>query len=166
MHSMLCNALYLLHFCSQHSAVNNMLALQCIGPLTPQPIGHRVMLHIGKKIESVWKERGLTKVYFAEKIGMHRNTLDTLFTQVGCDTVLLMKISKVLDFNFFELLKNDFDSRIASTPPTVSEPLQPYQAKPSTMRIIVELDSENSEQKAAAIDMLEILNSRRKGKGK
>ena len=124
------------------------------------------MLHLGKKIESVWKERGITKVSFAEKIGMHRNTLDTLFTQVGCDTVLLMKISKVLEYNFFEVLRDDFESRSNTGTSAVSEPEEPYQKKPSTMRIIVELDSDDVRQKETAIDILDVLNSRRKGKRK
>lgn len=60
------------------------------------------MIHIGEKIKEVAKKKGITIVDFASKINCSRRNIYSIFNKPTIDTGLLLKISKVLEYNFFE----------------------------------------------------------------
>ncbi len=64
-------------------------------------------IHIGHLIQEKFEERRqcdktLTKASFARQINIHRSTLYLLFNQKSVDIELLIRISKVLNYNFIE----------------------------------------------------------------
>lgn len=61
-----------------------------------------VMVHIGAKIKDRLYELGMSRVEFARRINKTRNVVYDIFKRESIDTNLLVNISKVLDFNFFE----------------------------------------------------------------
>ncbi len=58
-------------------------------------------VHVGKIIEQKFKESGLTKKAFADKINLSQRHLYTIFSKNSVDTGLLMRISEVLNYDFF-----------------------------------------------------------------
>lgn len=118
-------------------------------------------VHIGQAILSRLESLGMPKVRFAERIGMNKSNVHDVFKRPGCDTVMLRKISQVLEFNFFKLLSDDLEP--ASATSMVSEPMVRYQRLParSPMRIVIEVDPNDPEAKGEAERMAERLLSRK-----
>lgn len=58
-------------------------------------------VHIGKKIKEVLSKSPMTVVDFAEKINKTRTVVYDIFKRDSVDSVLLNKISRVLNHNFF-----------------------------------------------------------------
>ena len=71
------------------------------------------MIHIGKLIKEKMVERGMTVVLMAKYLSCSRGNVYKIFDKYSIDTESLMKISKVLDFDFFglysEYLKSSSD---------------------------------------------------------
>ena len=63
------------------------------------------MADIGKEIKRVHKERGMTISEFAKRINTHRRNDYDIFERKSIDTSLLLKISKILSYDFFTLYK-------------------------------------------------------------
>ena len=64
------------------------------------------MVHIGKKIKEIFKNTGLTVTEFARRIDTSRENVYGVFRRKSVDTEMLIKISKVLDYDFFRLYSN------------------------------------------------------------
>lgn len=61
-------------------------------------------IHIGQSIKDKVEEKGWTKKAFAENLGIARQNIDkTIFSRASLDSSLILRISKVLNFNFFAL---------------------------------------------------------------
>lgn len=58
--------------------------------------------HIGSRIKEVWKRSGLKGAEFAKQLHRQRQSIYHLFRQESVDTLLLKKISEVLDHDFFQ----------------------------------------------------------------
>ena len=58
-------------------------------------------LHIGLKIKEVLEQRGITKVNFAKQIYTTKQNVYDIFERESIDTALLLKISKILQYDFF-----------------------------------------------------------------
>lgn len=61
------------------------------------------MIHIGKKIKEVVTAKEISVALFAKKINKSRTVVYNIFERESIDSLLLYKISEVLDFNFFAL---------------------------------------------------------------
>jgi transcriptional regulator with XRE-family HTH domain len=61
-------------------------------------------IHVGKKIREEIRQKGISVSVFAKKINRSRNVVYDIFERESIDTELLGKISKVLGFDFFNLL--------------------------------------------------------------
>ncbi len=61
------------------------------------------MVHIGKEIEKVIKQKGISVSFLAKKINKSRTVIYNIFERESIDSNLLHKISIVLETNFFEL---------------------------------------------------------------
>ncbi len=63
--------------------------------------------HIGKMIKQHIINNGIRIGWFAEKLGCHRNNVYKIFERPWIDTQTLMKISHILEYDFFfELSKS------------------------------------------------------------
>lgn len=101
-------------------------------------------VHIGEEVLRRLEQVGMTKARFADRIGRHRGRVYDVFTSPGCDTVLLRKISQVLEFNFFKLLAEDLEP--SSTKHEVGEPAVQYQRSApgrQPIRLVIEVDPED-----------------------
>lgn len=57
-------------------------------------------VHIGKEIERVLHERGITVTEFASRICCHRKNVYDIFTRKSIDIDRLIRISEALDYDF------------------------------------------------------------------
>lgn len=59
-------------------------------------------LHIGQLIKTVFERSGMTVSEFARKLNCERTNIYTIFKRKSIDVELLVNISKILKYNFFE----------------------------------------------------------------
>ena len=59
-------------------------------------------IHIGKLIKAKMKEQGRTNVWLARQIPCSPNHLYKVYAKPAINTDLLKRISRILDYNFFE----------------------------------------------------------------
>ena len=64
------------------------------------------MLHIGEKIKEIFEKSGMTVSEFGRRLNSSRENVYGIFKRKSIDTDLLVKISHVLDFNFFSFYMN------------------------------------------------------------
>ncbi len=64
-------------------------------------------IHIGQRIKEVFDTKGITVTEFARRINKSRENIYSIFSRKTIDTGLLLIISKVLDFDFFELFSRN-----------------------------------------------------------
>lgn len=65
------------------------------------------MIHIGKLIRKRVKEQHLTVVWLANQLSCTRTNVYKMFERYSIDTEVLMKLSIVLDFDFFSLYSGE-----------------------------------------------------------
>lgn len=58
-------------------------------------------IHIGKEIHQIFISKGLTVTEFAKRINKSRENMYHVFNRKSIDTDLLLKISEVLEYDFF-----------------------------------------------------------------
>ena len=59
------------------------------------------MIHIGRLIEDELRRQERTVTWFAEKLCCERTNVYSIFKRESIDTALLLRISNVLNKNFF-----------------------------------------------------------------
>lgn len=59
------------------------------------------MIHIGKIIEAELHRQGRSVTWFANRLYCDRTNIYSIFKRKSIDTELLLRISDVLDHNFF-----------------------------------------------------------------
>ncbi len=64
-------------------------------------------MHIGLEIQKKLHERKMTVVYFSSQIPCTRANVYKIFKQKSIDTDLLLRISRILEFDFFNLYKSE-----------------------------------------------------------
>lgn len=60
-------------------------------------------LHIGHCIKARLEKDGRTTVWLAQQLGCHRTNLYKIYEKQTIDTGILLRISKILGYNFFKL---------------------------------------------------------------
>lgn len=68
-------------------------------------------MHIGKQIRLKLEEKGLTVVWFARKLSCSRSNVYLLFDKPSLDTNVLMRISIILEYNFFEAYYKEYHTK-------------------------------------------------------
>lgn len=70
-------------------------------------------MHIGSKIKQVLdsQSKDRTVKWFAEQLNCDRRNVYHIFSRSTVDTELLLRISRILDYNFFLDLANDYSDR-------------------------------------------------------
>jgi hypothetical protein len=66
------------------------------------------MLHIGNEIKMELLRQERTVSWFARKLCCDRTNVYSIFKRESIDTMLLQRISTVLNHNFFELYNQEF----------------------------------------------------------
>lgn len=61
------------------------------------------MVHIGELIKQTLKQRRKSVVWFAGELSCSRTNVYKIFSKQSIDTYDLMRISRILDYNFFEI---------------------------------------------------------------
>lgn len=64
-------------------------------------------MHIGEEIFKVMKEQGRTTMWLSRELGCARTVVYRIYERPSIDTALLLRISKLLNYNFFTYY-NDF----------------------------------------------------------
>lgn len=67
---------------------------------------HYEEIHIGKIIESEVRRQGRSIDWIAKQLCYERTNIYNIFKRKSIDTDLLMKISSILNFNFFTVYYN------------------------------------------------------------
>ncbi len=62
-------------------------------------------INIGRMIEQVLREQGRSVSWFAKQIYCERTNVYSIFQRSSLDTELLLRISKVLSYDFFEIYR-------------------------------------------------------------
>lgn len=106
-------------------------------------------VHIGKEIERFWKDSGMSKQTFSDRLRVHRNSVTKLFESKSCDTNILLRASILLEYNFFQLYTEQLNL------PGAAEPATPYgNGKGTPFRIILEMDPTDSKAEALATNLV------------
>lgn len=70
-------------------------------------------IHIGEIIKVKFEASGLSVSEFAKRINCERTNVYNIFTRPNIDVELLISISEVLEYNFFnEYLKNEITTQL------------------------------------------------------
>ena len=69
-------------------------------------------MHIGSKLREQLKQDGKSVVWLARELGCHRTNIYNLFDKYSIDTQLLARISIIMNYNFFNLYKEEVDEKI------------------------------------------------------
>ena len=97
-------------------------------------------LHIGKEIEQRYKESGIKLSEFAKRLSTSPRNVYAIFDRADIKTDLLMRISAVLNYNFFALYT-------PPAPPRANEPESAYLReinRPDIITIVVQLDGKEN----------------------
>lgn len=70
-------------------------------------------MEIGKRIQSVLREKGRSANWLAEQIPCERSNVYNIFRRSGINVELLFIISTVLEHNFFEELSSEWQDKKA-----------------------------------------------------
>lgn len=66
-------------------------------------------VHIGRCIKDLMESRGLTTVWLAQQLGYHRTNLYKIYSMQTIDTGLLLRISRLLKYDFFRLYSHEIE---------------------------------------------------------
>ncbi|MBQ9253988.1 MAG: helix-turn-helix domain-containing protein [Bacteroidales bacterium] len=66
------------------------------------------MIHIGQHIKSVLKAKNVTVTSLALRIGTTRTNMHKIFQKESIDILLLLRISKELNHDFFKDLSEEY----------------------------------------------------------
>ena len=69
-------------------------------------------MHIGNKIFEEVKKKKKTTVWLAKELSCDRTNVYRIYEKSSIDLSLLMRISNILKFNFFELLSEEYDNTL------------------------------------------------------
>lgn len=72
-------------------------------------------LHIGRLIKTVFGRSGMTVSDFARLLNCERTNIYTIFKRKSIDVELLINISKILKYNFFEDILKETDLNVKTT---------------------------------------------------
>lgn len=70
---------------------------------------HIVMIHIGRLIEEELRRQGRSVSWFAERLYCDRTNVYSIFKRKSLDTDLLLRISQILNYNFFNFFLSEFN---------------------------------------------------------
>lgn len=90
-------------------------------------------VHIGSKIKSSVTKKGMTVSEFGRRINKSRENVYSIYKRKSIDTALLLNISKVLEYDFFQYYTalTDEIKKLQSENESLKEMIKLLQANPS-----------------------------------
>ena len=73
------------------------------------------MVHIGELIKSELNQQGRSASWLAKQLCCDRSNIYSIFKRQSIDTMMLMRISRVLNHNFFDVYCNDYKKSSATS---------------------------------------------------
>ena len=70
-------------------------------------------MHIGSLIRQKVDEKGITIVRFADQLACTRANVYKIFSKKSIDTDTLLRISMILEFDFFEIYSQHYQSTVS-----------------------------------------------------
>jgi plasmid maintenance system antidote protein VapI len=67
------------------------------------------MIHIGEAIRKQVEDQGRTSVRLARELGCHRTNLYKIYDKMSLDTSVLLRISRILKYDFFQLYSKELE---------------------------------------------------------
>jgi hypothetical protein len=67
------------------------------------------MIHIGEAIRKQVEDQGRTSVWLARELGCHRTNLYKIYDKMSLDTSVLLRISRILKYDFFQLYSKELE---------------------------------------------------------
>ncbi|HAE66086.1 MAG TPA: hypothetical protein DCG77_02435, partial [Sphingobacterium sp.] len=58
--------------------------------------------HLGKKVEEIAKSKGYSQTALGKRVNMSKPGIASMYKRSGIDTDLLIKLTEVLDYDFFK----------------------------------------------------------------
>ena len=74
-------------------------------------------MHIGNIIREVMEQQGRTVTWLAHEYGCSRVNMYKIFDKQSIDTQSLLRISAILDYDFFALYQQELRTRLDSRDP-------------------------------------------------
>lgn len=68
------------------------------------------MIHIGQKIRKIVETKGIRVSWLAQQLCCERRNIYHIYSRSTIDTELLLRLSEVLDYDFFADISSDFQS--------------------------------------------------------
>ncbi len=68
-------------------------------------------MHIGERIRQELDRQDKTVVWFARQLAYSRTNIYKIFDRPSIDTGVLLRISRVLHYDFFDLYSEEFDTQ-------------------------------------------------------
>ncbi|MBR1427886.1 MAG: XRE family transcriptional regulator [Prevotella sp.] len=65
------------------------------------------MRHIGQCIRQQVEAQGRTSVWLAQELGCHRTNIYKIYDKMTIDTGILLRISRILNYDFFRLYSEE-----------------------------------------------------------
>ena len=78
-------------------------------------------VHIGKEIKKKTQERGMTVVCLSRELGCHRTNIYRIFCSPTIDTGVLLRLSIILEHDFFRLYSEEVAQRKAKNDVVLDE---------------------------------------------
>ena len=72
------------------------------------------MIHIGKRIKQKLAEQGRTSSWLAQQLSYNRTTMYKIYDKASLDTQMLLRISRIMEYDFFKEFSQKFDSQVSS----------------------------------------------------
>lgn len=94
-------------------------------------------LHIGREIEKIYENSGIKLSEFAKRINTSTRNVYSIFAREEIKTDQLLKISEVLNFDFFSLYTSPKSQ-------LVNEPTESYTKTKNKVTVTIELDGQQS----------------------
>lgn len=71
-------------------------------------------MHIGKCIKQKLEEQGKTSSWLAQQLSYNRTTMYKIYDKASLDTQMLLRISRIMDYDFFQEFSKELDSVTSS----------------------------------------------------
>lgn len=107
-------------------------------------------IHVGKLIKNRLQETGMTKSEFARRINKTSQNIYDIFERKTIDTGLLLKISTILDLNFFERYSLNLKS-IISTHSSINDKGKTFLSVNEMVEALQLLDQQMTDQQMEII---------------
>lgn len=74
------------------------------------------VMHIGKRIKEVLAEQGRTSLWLARQLSYNRTTMYKIYDKASLDTQMLLRISRIMEHDFFKEFSKELDVQKDSAP--------------------------------------------------